>query len=68
MATATKLEIRSYTKHDSGWEYNGDGWEADELTTDGDWSAYAPGEPCLLRAFNDDGEQVGELEFVPNPK
>lgn len=45
----------------------GDQDRAEELTTDGDWRHIPKGESILLRAFDDDNNLVGELEFVPNP-
>lgn len=54
-------EIRSYSHNGVDWEWNGDGWPADKLARDGDFSAYADGESICLRFFSDDGEQIDEL-------
>lgn len=77
MTTATATyEIRSYTLNSGGsWEWNGDGWDVEAVCADaalesaeqsGDWSAYAAGEPCLLRAYRADGLCLAERRFVPN--
>jgi hypothetical protein len=61
------MNVRSYSLNGCGnWEWNGDGWEADTLTTDGNWEAYAPGERCRVAAFDDAGELVDEIFWVPN--
>jgi hypothetical protein len=54
------LEMRSYTLNGAGcWEWNGDGWPVGEdMSRDGDFSAYAEGEPIRLAVFADDNEQV----------
>lgn len=58
------MEIRSYTHNGADWEWNGDGWEATDFSTDGDFSSYSDLEPILLRGFDSGGKLVAQAEGV----
>lgn len=67
------MVICSYKKNGANcWEWDGVSWEADEFSTDGNFSAYEDGEQIRLVAFADDGAQINEVigtvesgEFTP---
>lgn len=47
--------IHCYDHNGQNWEYCGLSWEADEFSTDGDFSAFEEGEQIRLVAVRDDG-------------
>jgi len=60
------MEIRAYTRNGSGcWEFDGSAWDAETFSTEGDFSAYADGEPIRLvgireNTFADDDDHIVE--------
>ena len=63
--TTTNMTIVSYQwNSNTGWEWDGCKWDADDLSSDGDFSAYSDGESVLLKAFDDEGNLLKSVECV----
>lgn len=59
---ARGFEMRSYSWNGTDWEWNGDGWPVGEnMSREGDFSAYGEGEDIRLAVWDEEEELVQEF-------